>query len=305
MMRLGLCCILRTQTIKFRRISSARLQKYKDSGGDPFEVLSRLIVRNVKALKKAIIFCSHNNIGSFRVTSRFFPLYAHKKFPYTLDELQDEEKIYTILAECRELAARNNIRLTLQPDKNVVLDSSQLEVVKKAINNLEYQAVIADLIGSDTIVVGAGCADDKHFAMRRLASHLDYLSSSVRKRIAFENDDKSYTPEALLGFCRKKNVSFMYDIHHHRCFPDELSVDDVTAMALETWEDREPLFRISSPIDGWSGERLTRHHDFVDIADFPDEWKKLDSVTVEVDAKAREEAVIKLRKDLIDDGAAL
>lgn len=89
------------------------------------------------------------------------------------------------------------------------------------------------------------------------------------------------------------------DVHHHRCNRDEHSEEVATELALATW-DREPLFHVSSPIDGWTGPKPERHHDFLDVQDFPIHWLGLD-VTVEIEAKAKEVAVLKLNKEL--DGA--
>jgi len=88
----------------------------------------------------------------------------------------------------------------------------------------------------------------------------------------------------------------VYDAHHHRCNPDGRSIEETTDQALATWT-REPLFHISSPIAGWTGPGPQRHHDFIDPADFPDCWLALD-IIVEVEAKAKEVAVLKLRDDL-------
>jgi UV DNA damage endonuclease len=41
------------------------------------------------------------------------------------------------------------------------------------------------------------------------------------------------------------------------------------------------------------------HHDFIDLSDIPTVWLSLEqALTVEVEAKAKELAVIRLRKDL-------
>ena len=66
--------------------------------------------------------------------------------------------------------------------------------------------------------------------------------------------------------------------------------------AMATW-NREPMFHISSPIEGWEGPKPERHHDFIDVKDFPECWRKM-SITVEVEAKAKESAVLKLKRDL-------
>jgi len=91
-------------------------------------------------------------------------------------------------------------------------------------------------------------------------------------------------------------IPLVYDVHHHRCNPDGLSVEEATNQAIATW-NREPLFHISSPLEGWKGPKPSRHHDFINVRDFPQCWHDLD-VTVEVEAKAKEVAVQQLRTTL-------
>lgn len=80
------------------------------------------------------------------------------------------------------------------------------------------------------------------------------------------------------------------------CLPDGLSVAAVTEQSLETW-DREPLFHISSPRDGWSGPNPRKHHDYINIHDLPENWLSM-NITVELEAKAKELAIKKLMADL-------
>jgi UV DNA damage endonuclease len=57
------------------------------------------------------------------------------------------------------------------------------------------------------------------------------------------------------------------------------------------------MFHLSSPIDGWDGPKPERHHDFIDMNDFPECWRRK-KITVEVEAKAKEVAVEKLLGEL-------
>ena len=61
------------------------------------------------------------------------------------------------------------------------------------------------------------------------------------------------------------------------------------------------MFHISSPIEGWKGPKPERHHDFIDLEDFPACWKRK-KITVEIEAKAKEVAVLKLKKELEQQG---
>jgi UV DNA damage endonuclease len=117
-------------------------------------------------------------------------------------------------------------------------------------------------------------------------------SPVTRARLTVENDDKIYTPADLLPLCRAEGLPLVYDVHHHRCHGDELTELEATKQATATW-NREPLFHISSPREGWDGPKPERHHDFIDPNDFPQCWFKRD-LTVEVEAKARELAVLGL-----------
>jgi UV DNA damage endonuclease len=86
--------------------------------------------------------------------------------------------------------------------------------------------------------------------------------------------------------CKAEGLPLVYDVHHHRCHPDDLTEEQATVQAAATW-NRQPLFHISSPLNGWDGPNPERHHDFIDAKDFPRCWRKRD-LTVEVEAKARD-----------------
>lgn len=75
-----------------------------------------------------------------------------------------------------------------------------------------------------------------------------------------------------------------------------MSPAEITERARKTWP-AEPLFHISSPLAGWDGPKPQRHHDYIDAADLPEEWLGW-SLTVEVEAKAKELAVTRLIDDL-------
>jgi UV DNA damage endonuclease len=145
-------------------------------------------------------------------------------------------------------------------------------------------------------VHGGGAYGDKQKALADFARNLTRLSRRVRTRLTVENDDKSYTPSDLLPLCRAEGIPLVYDVHHHRCNRDQLSEKEATEQAIATWK-REPMFHISSPIEGWHGPKPERHHDFIDVKDFPRYWRDHD-LTVEVEAKAKEVAVLKLKQEL-------
>ncbi len=199
--------------------------------------------------------------------------------------------------ECSEFARAQNIRLSFHPDQFVVLNSPNRATLARSVAELEYQAEVSAWIGADTINIhGGGAYGDKSKALKLLRENIEELSRGVRSLLTLENDHNIFAPADLMPVCLETGVPLVYDVHHHRCLPDEWSVEVATEKALSTW-NREPLFHISSPLHGWGGPNPERHHDYIDPQDFPDAWKYL-NLTVEVEAKAKELAVLKLMRHL-------
>ena len=295
MIRLGLCCMFRDQPIKFVTTTATAIGKMKRP--DALMNLSGLCLANANSLLAALQFCEGNGIGCFRVVSQIFPLKTHPTCGYEVEELPDGDEIIRRFKACGKFVKKHNLRTCFHPDQFIVLNSQRPEVVDSSIRELEYQAEVADWVGADVVNVhGGGAFGDKQKSLSDFARNLDRLSSRARKRLTVENDDKVFTPADLLPICKGTGVPLVYDVHHHRCVPDGLTAEEVTKEATATW-DREPLFHISSPLEGWDGPKPERHHDFIDVNDFPACWRQR-SITVEVEAKAKEAAVLQLKNEL-------
>lgn len=295
--RLGLCCIFHEQPIKFRNTTVKAI-----SGMDreaALTKLSGLCMTNAESLQAALQYCADHGIGCFRLNSQILPIKTHVECGYDIGHLPEGDEIIRRFKACGQFAREHDIRTCFHPDQFVVLNSPRPDVVDRSIEELEYQSAVAEWVGADVIIIhGGGAYGDKATALSRLAQNLSRLSDRARSRLSLENDDTTYTPADLLPLCRSENVPLIYDVHHHRCNQDGLSIEEATQQAIATW-NREPMFHISSPIEGWQGPNPKRHHDFIDIRDFPECWRDL-SLTVEVEAKAKEVAVLKLKKQLAD-----
>lgn len=295
MIRLGLCCVFRDQPIKFVTTTATAISKMKRP--DALAKLSRLCLENADALLAALQFCADNGIGCFRVNSQILPIKTHPTCGYEVEDLPDGDVILRRFKECGTFVKKHKLRTCFHPDQFVVMNSPRPDVVEKSVQELEYQGEVAEWLGADVINIhGGGAYGDKPKALADFARSLARLSSRVRSRLTVENDDKIFTPADLLPLCKSTGIPLVYDVHHHRCNPDGMSVEQATKKALATW-DREPLFHISSPIEGWHGPKPERHHDFIDVADFPTCWRRK-KITVEVEAKAKEVAVKKLKSEL-------
>lgn len=297
MIRLGLCCTFRDEPIKFGNTTATAAAK--QSRGDSLAKLSRLCLANADALLASLRYCAARGIGSFRINSQILPLKTHPTLGYRIEELPQAEVIVSRFKLCGDFAASNGLRLSFHPDQFVVLNSLRPEVVDSSLRELEYQAEVAEWVGADVVNIhGGGAFGDKTKALDDFARNLERLSPRVRARLTVENDDKIYTPRELLPLCRATGVPLVYDVHHHRCLGDGMTVEEATDAAIATWQ-REPMMHVSSPLEGWQGPKPERHHDYIDVADFPATWLGR-TLTVEVEAKAKEAAVLKLKADLAE-----
>jgi len=291
MIRLGLCCKFLDQPIRFRTATATALLRLRRR--DRIRKVSALCLANADALRAALTYCAEHRIGAFRVSSEILPVKTHPRAGYEIADLPDGDEIVRRFRQCGRFAGQHGIRTLFHPDQYILLSSSDPGITQRSVADIEYHAEVAEWIGADVINIhGGGAYGDKESALARVADNLERLSRRARKRITLENDDRTYTPSDLLPLCRRTRVPFVYDVHHHRCLGDGLSVEEATKRAVETW-NREPVFHISRPKQGWRGPQPARHHDYVAPRDFPKCWLGLD-VTVEVEAKAKEKAVLRL-----------
>ena len=297
MLRLGLCCQFYNVPIKFRSTTAKSLLRLERS--EQLVRLNQLCLENSRTLIAALDEVERLGIGAFRVLSPLFPLYTHPQVGYRIDDLAGAGEIRHLLDVVQQRKEACRLRLSFHPDQFVLLSSPHSRVTESSLQELAYQAELAELIGADVINIHAGGVyGDKPAALQRLAQQIEKLPATIRRRLTLENDDQSYSVADLIPFCEAHRIPLVYDVHHHRCNPDGLSIAQATSACLESWEraGREPYLHISSPKQGWN-KNPKPHADYIDYADFPEEWFGL-KATLDVEAKAKEAAVLRLKEEL-------
>jgi UV DNA damage endonuclease len=295
MLRLGLCCTFsnndeirfRTTTVRYASTLPAR---------DRTKFLHDLAEHNICTLRQAMRWCAAHRIFAFRVLSGLLPLYTHPSVGWRLSASKRGAVLSQQLAAAGAEARALGVRLSFHPDQFVVLGSMTENIVRASLAELEYQAECAELLGAEQLTLhGGGAVGGKDEALSRWLRGFERLSPRARALIALENDDRVYTVADLLPVCRQAGVPLVYDVHHHRCNADGLSVEEATFAACETWRGREPWMHISSPAAGWSGGDARPHADFIRPSDVPRTWLAL-TATIDVEAKQKEQAVLRLQR---------
>jgi UV DNA damage endonuclease len=295
MIRWGLCCVFREAPIKFRHTTARYLSSLSPDEGARH--LSAICLHNANSLLDALHFCRQNKIEAFRINSQVLPLKTHPQFGYDIETLPESRKIVDTFKKCGDYSRRHHLRLSFHPDQFILLSSPNPDVTRRSIADLQYQAEVARWVNADVINIHAGGVyGNKDEALQRLAGCINNLPQNIRRLLTLENDDRLYTPHDLLPVCETLAIPLVYDIHHHRCLPDGISIEETTQRALKTW-NREPLFHISSPKNPRGDGNPRSHHDYINPEDFPESWLNLD-ITLDVEAKAKELAVLKLMREI-------
>lgn len=305
MIRFGLCCIFLEEPVRFKHTTVRIISNIK-TRPEQLLKLSAIALHNSSSLIDAVKACKRLNIGAFRVLSPILPIYSHPECGYKLDELPDANEIRMNFATVKTFAKDNDIRLSFHPDQFNILASPREEVVVNSIRELEYQCIVADLIGADNVNIHmGGVYGDKAAALKRFVENFKSFPELIKRHLTLENDDISYSVEDLYPVCMETGVPLIYDVHHHRCNPDRFSIEEASRKSIETWikAGREPHFHISSPRNGWGASNSRSHAEYIDIKDFPKEWcKDMPDFTLDVEAKAKELAVKKLSRQLKETG---
>jgi UV DNA damage endonuclease len=293
-MRLGLCCLFQNQpTTRWRTLQVKGYLKLPTIE-ERLAKIRELVHWNLENLLKVLDICSSLNIKSFRVQSDIWPLNTHPEYGYSGVDLDSE--LLALHSLIKNKAQQLGIRLTTHPNM-IYLGSNNPVVVERSLQSLKTYTSTAHLLGQDLINIHlGGVHGSKEETIKRFRNVFLSLPLEQRELITLENDDLLYTPTDLLPICRELNIPLVYDVHHHRCNPDLFSIEEATDLAISTW-DRQPLFHISSPRGGYDSKDRRPHSDYINPLDWPNYWSNLD-ITVDVEAKYKELALLKLREDL-------
>lgn len=297
-MRLGYCCInlsLRDQGITINRgmVKKTWLTQGIKYAGELAEL-------NLKDLCKILEWNVAHDIQVYRMSSDIFPWMSE----YRLEDLPNYQQIRDIAEQIGKYVHQHSLRLSFHPGQFDVLASPNEEVVRKTIYDLDQHARIMDLMllpqnydAPINIHIG-GSYGDKESALARFCENFQKLAPSTRARLVVENDDKASqfgVADLYSGVYMKVGCPITFDHFHHRFCTNDLPAETAARLASTTWHGHRPLqhFSSSKALHEDSAVINRSHADY--IYDYiPDYGQDAD---VEVEAKAKDLAVLKYRDD--------
>lgn len=280
---------------------------------------------SIEYLHKIFDYLEETRITMYRISSDFAPYLTHPDLPQFHNQLKECE---AELAALGKRAREMNLRLSFHPSQYIVLNSPSPKITETSLRDFAAQADMLDLMGCgpEAVVVThvGGVYGDPEGALKRFAEHHALLSEPARRRLVLENDDVSWGVVDVLKLHEATGIRCIFDHQHHTCInPDGRSHEAACCAILQTWpEEQRPKIHFSSPRqeariierrDKLTGKRvkheapalLSQHADYVDqetFIPFVREVRKLcgREFDVMVEAKAKDLAVLRLRKALED-----
>jgi UV DNA damage endonuclease len=286
---LGLVCITASSLVRYRSLTRKRLLALEPAEQE--RVLRELYGDNLRRLGVAIGFCEQEAIHLYRLSSNLFPFADDSLGADILEEFAEE------MAEVGARATASKIRLVLHPDQFVVLSSDRPEVIANSIQFLTAQARIFDLLNFPQspwalINIHGGKGDRSD----RLIQVIRDLPDPIRLRLTLENDEYAYSADELLQVCHAAAVPLVFDAHHHVIHErldtyDDPSVAEMVAATRSTWPVPEwQLVHISNGAEFFGDPR---HSDLITL--MPSAYTEVP--WIEVEAKLKEVAIVKLRQE--------
>lgn len=204
------------------------------------EKLLEIISYNLKSLKNIIEYNIKNNIKLFRISSDLIPFGSSH-----LNQLSWWNIFSQEFAEIGRKIMDNDIRVSMHPGQYTVLNSPNDDVVKRAIEDLNYHVKVLDNLGVGAnhkiILHIGGVYNDKEQAINRFADNYKRLNDQVKERLVIENDDKSYNINDVLKIGNELNIPVVFDNLHNdiNCYDREKSDSYWISECNKTWKEKD------------------------------------------------------------------
>lgn len=234
----------------------------KLSNKDQLTKLSGLCKHNVETLWRQLAWIAEKPLQMrlFRITSDFLPAYTADEFSHHYTNAALIAYLENQLAGVRLFAEHHQIRLVSHPGQFTNICSTDMNVVAKAIEDLEYHAYLAELMDFGDTWHSNGYAINIHANSRQDPGLVQFrdivnnrVSERVRNLITLENDEYSCSVDDIVASGIGEDVALVLDIHHHwvQSKGEYIQPDDPRIQTYkDSWRRMRPLGHFSTSPEG-------------------------------------------------------
>ena len=260
--------------------------------------LEELSRANLTGLSEVLQWNASHNISVFRISSGVIPLASHPKALWPWKRRLRREISYV-----GDFARKHGMRLSMHPGQYTVLNSIREDIVTAAAAELSYHAVFLDAMGLGSehkiILHVGGAYGDPETSVRRFRENFEILPANVRRRLAIENDERSYGVYDVLELCDSLGIPMVFDYLHHQAYSSHPLKRSLLNRVYATWTPRDGRPEIHYSTQR-RGARRGAHADMIDSRSFIRFLRILPrrDVSIVLEAKAKDRALLRLRQDL-------
>jgi UV DNA damage endonuclease len=256
-MKIGYPCI--NTSIGCTANSTFRLKSYSR------QRLIETVQRNLDCLKKILEWNVEHGFYFFRIGSPLIPFASHPvcKVDWVSHFREHFKRIGNYIK-------KNKIRISMHPDQFTLINSIDVKILERSIEELKYHCRVLDALGLDLtakvqIHVG-GVYGNKEKSMHRFIERYEKLPAMIKKRLVIENDHISYSLKDCLEISKKTKIPVVFDAYHHECLNNKESFRNAVKQAKKTWKKKDGTFLIDYST-GKKGKKGS-HADHIDINGF-------------------------------------
>ncbi len=200
-------------------------------------LLLELISFNLAALEQLIDYNIKNEITLFRISSDLIPFGSSP-----LNSLKWWEIFKQDFDRIGKKIELGHLRVSMHPGQYTVLNSPNNDVVKRAIEDLNYHNQVLESLNTQSeskiILHVGGVYDQKEQAIERFITNYKKLDPAIRKRLIIENDERSYSISDVLNISWQLAIPVVFDNLHHKTHPTDPIKNELYWIeeARKTWK---------------------------------------------------------------------
>ena len=241
------------------------------------------------------------NIRVFRMTSNMFPLWEFNR-----ELVEGDDLLRRKLKKLGDLLIENKIRVTCHPGQFCIINSNEERVIANSIRELEYHAWMFDAMGlPQTPYYAINIHGGKRGNFDKLVETInERLPYNVKSRLTLENDERCFSVRELVEVFKMTGVPVVFDSHHFVFNQDGMDMVEAFNASYDTWMacNFKPLQHISNTepefMENGSFTEKRKHSWAIHYVPKPQLTAlAYDMIDVDVEAKGKNIALLKMRKD--------
>ena len=152
-----------------------------------------------------------------RLSSDLLPMFTEPTWRYFYQDSTVDAYCQRAFAEIGKFARQHDIRLSFHPGQFCVLASVDPDIVLRSLDEFEYHASMARMMGYGNSWHDHGFKINVHISGRNgpdgIKAIIPKMSVEARNLITIENDENKWGLDSSLEL--ENNLALVLDIHHH------------------------------------------------------------------------------------------